>query len=81
MSPQKDNPPTQKRSLQEIARHIKKAWPRPYFAALRELDSADEMFYHDTGHSIIRGFLANAQTFRGPEARRLKEELQHLRKD
>ena len=79
---------TPKRSLREIARDIRKAWPKPHFAAkayleaLRELDSADEMFYHDTGRSIIRGFLANAQTFRGPEARQLKEELQqHLRKD
>lgn len=88
MKPQKDNPPSQKRSLREIARDVRKTWPKPYFAAqpyleaLGELDSADEMFYHDTGHSIIRGFLANAQTFRGPEARQLKEELQqHLRKD
>lgn len=79
---------TPKRPLYEIARDIRKAWPRPYFGAspyleaLQDISSADEMFYHDTGHSIIRGFLANAQTFRGPEARQLKEELQqHLRKD
>lgn len=79
---------TPKRPLYEIARDIRKAWPRvhyaaqPYLKALGELSSAEEMFYHDTGHSIIRGFLANAQTFRGPEARQLKEELQqHLRKD
>lgn len=79
---------TPKRPLYEIARDIRKAWPTPHFAAqpyleaLHELASADEMFYHDTGRSIILGFLVNAQTFRGPEARQLKEELkQHLRKD
>lgn len=79
---------TPKRPLHEIARDIRKAWPRvhyaalPYLEALRELSSAEEMFYHDTGESVIRGFLANAQTFRGQEARQLKEELkQHLRKD
>ena len=78
---------TPKRSLREIARHIRKAWPKPHFAAqpyleaLRELDSADELFYIYTGRSIILGFLANAQTFRGPEARQLKEELkQHLKR-
>jgi len=86
MNPETDHPPTKKRPLHEIARDIRKAWARPYFAALpylealRGIASTDEMFYHETGASVVRGFLANAQTFRGQAAKALKEELkEHLK--
>ena len=81
------NPPTGKRPLYEISRAIRKAWPRPHFAALpyldalRDITSTDEMFYHETGASVVRRFLANAQTFRGPTAKALKEELKEHLKD
>lgn len=87
MTTETDNPPTGKRPLHEIARDIRKAWPRPYFGAtpyleaLREIASTDEMFYHETGASVVRGFLANAQTFRGPMAKTLKDELKEHLKD
>lgn len=87
MTTETNHPPTGKRPLYEIARDIRKAWPRPHFAALLYLDalwdftSTDEMLYHETGASVVRGFLANAQTFRGPTAKALKEELKEHLKD
>ena len=36
------------------------------------------MYLYDTAGDIVRYFLANAQTFRGADARRLKEELKNL---
>ena len=44
------------------------------------LDTSDPnaMYFYDTAGDIARYFLANAQTFRGADARRLKEELKNL---
>lgn len=87
MQTETNHPPTGKRPLHEVARDIRKAWPRPYFAAspyleaLRDIASTDERFYHETGASVVRGFLANAQTFRGPMAKALKGELKEHLKD
>ena len=36
------------------------------------------MYYYDTAGDIARYFLANAQTFRGADARRLKAELKSM---
>ena len=52
----------------------------PYLEAMLELDTTDPnaMYYYDTAGDIARYFLANAQTFRGADARQLKEELKKL---
>ena len=75
-----------KRTFQQIARDIKSTWLNvyfgavPYLDALLELDTSDpnESYLYDSAGDIARYFLANAQTFRGEDARRLKAELKSL---
>lgn len=82
----KDNKMDKKRTFQQIARDIKSTWMNvyfgavPYLEALLTLDATDpEALYGiETAGDITRHFLANAQTFRGADARRLKEELKTL---
>ena len=72
------------RPLYEIASEIRATWPKPYFgavpylAAMAELTKVTDTFYHDTGKSIVLYFLANAGTWRGPDAKRIKAELKDL---
>ena len=72
------------RSLHTIAAEIRRFWPKmnpaakPYVDAMVTLRSVDENYYLDSGSSIVRYFLANAGTWRGPDARRIKEELKRL---
>ena len=74
------------RSLSEIAREIRKEWPnvnyaaRPYFEAMRELSSVNDSYGLDDGKSIVLYFLANAGTWRGEAARRIKAELREITK-
>lgn len=75
-----------KRTFQQIARDIKSTWLNvyfgavPYLDAMLELDTSDpnESYLYDSAGDIARYFLANAQTFRGEDARRLKAELKSL---
>ncbi len=75
-----------KRTFQQIARDIKSSWPHvyfgaaPYLKALLTLDTTDQnaQYWCDTAGDMARYFLANAQTFRGADARRLKAELKSL---
>lgn len=75
-----------KRTFKRIAQDIKSTWLNvyfgaiPYLEALLELDTSDpnERYLFDTAGDIARYFLANAQTFRGADARRLKAELKEL---
>ena len=72
------------RPLHEIARDIKRNWPKvnfaaqPYLDALHELESVDDMYYQDPAKHIVNYFLSNAGTWRGPEAKRIKDELKGL---
>ncbi len=74
------------RSISEIATDIKKAWSRPYFGAvpylnaMLSLGSASDSYGMDDGRSIVNYFLCNASTFRGPDAKRLKDELKTVLK-
>lgn len=75
-----------KRTFQQIARDIKSTWLNvyfgavPYLEAMLELDTTDPnaSYYYDTARDIVIYFLANAQTFRGADARRLKTELKSM---
>lgn len=75
-----------KRTFQQIARDIKSTWLNvyfgavPYLEALLTLDTTDPnaMYYYNTARDVVRYFLANAQTFKGADAGRLKEELKIL---
>jgi hypothetical protein len=69
------------RSLSEISQEIKKNWQKPYFGAvpylnaMTTLDKITDNYGADSGKSVVRYFLANAQTWRGETARRIKKEL------
>ena len=79
----KSNPQTA-RSLSVIAAEISADWQKPYFAAIpylqamRSLGSVEDHYGFDSGDSIVRYFLANAQSWRGDNARRIKAELKSM---
>lgn len=50
----------------------------PYLAAMRELNAITDQYLLDSGKSVVRYFLANAATWRGETARRVKEELRGM---
>ena len=74
------------RPIFEIARDIKRTWKNPYFGAVPYLDAMmslrtpQDNYYEDPGSFVINYFLANAGTFRGPEAKALKQELKNALK-
>ena len=65
----------------EIAQIISQDWKNPYFGAVPYLDAMKSLssiyqdFGFDSGESVIRHFLCNAGTWRGPVARAVKREL------
>lgn len=72
------------RSLSTIAREIRADWKKPYFGAvpyldaMLTLDSVSDNYYYDSGRSIVAYFLANASTYRGETAKRIKLELKSI---
>lgn len=75
-----------KRTFQQIAKDIRSTWMNvyfgavPYLEALLTLDTTNpnSLYGLDTAGNIVRYFLANAQTFRGADAKRLKAELKSM---
>lgn len=77
----------EKRSLSTIAREIKSDWgskvnfgAKPYLDAMYGLDSVNDSYGMDSGRSIVAYFLANAGTWRGETAKRIKKELNSMLK-
>ena len=75
------------RTLSEIATEIKKDWgaktyfgAKPYIDAMSTLNSINDIYGFDSGKSIVRYFLANASTWRGENAKRIKAELKNMLK-
>jgi hypothetical protein len=74
------------KKLSEIAAEIRKTWPKPYFGAVPYLDamgslsSINDNYYEDSARSVVAYFLANAATWRGEDAKRIKKELNQLLK-
>lgn len=74
------------RPISEIATDVRAHWPKvylgavPYLEAMETLTSVDEMYYMDTARSVLLYFLANAQAWRGPDARRIKAEIREMLK-
>ena len=72
------------RPLNVIAKEIYAEWPKvnyaaePYLNAMSSLTSVNQAYYQDSGKSIVRYFLANAGSWRGEAARRIKLELKSL---
>lgn len=78
------NTQTTTRSINEIAREIDNKWKniyfgaRPYLNAMYSLKSIDDSYGYDSAESIIRYFLSNASSFRGEDAKRIKNELKSM---
>lgn len=80
------NQPSQPRLIHEIARDIRLHWANvyfgaePYLAAMETLYTIKDSYGCDSSESILNYFLANANTFRGEHARRIKAELNAMLK-
>lgn len=67
-----------------IAGEISKDWTnvspyaKPYLEAMFTLGTVEDYYYCDSGHSIVAYFLANAGTWRGEAARKIKAELKEM---
>lgn len=76
----------QTRPLYEIAKEIRKDWQKVYFGAVPYLDAMSTLnkvtdnYFQDSGKSIVLYFLANASTWRGDTAKRIKAELKAITK-
>jgi hypothetical protein len=74
----------QQRKISEIATEIRREWKTvyfgaaPYLSAMSQLDTINDVYGYDSAESIVLYFLANAQTWRGDAARRIKLELKNL---
>lgn len=74
------------RPLYTIAREIRKDWKNvscyaaPYLNAMSCLNSVDDNYIMDSGRSIVSYFLANAGSWRGETAKRIKAELKAMLK-
>lgn len=72
------------RPLYQIAAEVRKTWPKvnfgavPYLDAMATLDKITDNYYLDSGESVVLYFLANAGTWRGEDAKRIKRELKDL---
>ena len=72
------------RPLYIIAREIRKDWKNvscyaaPYLNAMSCLDSITDNYLYDSGRSIVSYFLANAGSWRGETAKRIKAELKAM---
>ena len=77
---------TTHRPLYVIAQDIRNNWAKPglaalpYIYAMRSLNQITEDYGLDSGRSIVAYFLSNATTWRGEEARRIKQELKEILK-
>jgi len=73
--------PSGPRPVYVIAREIRRDWTKiyfgavPYLDAMGSLDSMADRYGLDSAKSIVSYFLANAGTWRGEVARRIKAEL------
>ena len=75
------------RPLYAIANEIYADWgkkiyfgARPYLEAMSSLSSVDDNYGWDSGRSIVNYFLANASSWKGETAKRVKAELKAMLK-
>lgn len=72
------------RPIHQIADEIIRDWKKPYFgatpylSAMKYLSHRDDSFIHDSAKDVVLYFLANANTWRGETARRIKKELKEI---
>ncbi len=71
-------------TVSEIAHAIAKDWKnispyaKDYLNAMKEIRSVEDNYYADTAKSVIIYFLANANTYRGENARAYKALLKEM---
>lgn len=72
-------------SISDLARQIQADWKKPYFGAVPYIEAMSNIhgdinssYFNDNAKSIVNYFLANAGTWRGDEARRIKAILKKL---
>jgi len=74
------------RRIRDIAVEIRQDWTKvnfaakPYLSAMACLSEISDDYGCDSGKSIVLYFLANASSWRGDVARRIKKELKSLAK-
>ena len=73
------------RPLYAIASDISLDWgqkmhyaAKPYVMAMATMTSITESYFYDTGEDIVLRFLANASSWKGETARRVKAELKAM---
>jgi hypothetical protein len=72
------------RPIYTIAREIRADWKKvspyaaPYLQAMFSLNSIDDAYGFDSAYSIVCYFLANAGSWRGETAKRIKAELKEM---
>ena len=72
------------RNIHAIADEIIRDWRKPYFGAvpylgaMRFLHTMQDKYGYDDARSVVLYFLANAGTWRGETARRVKAELKAM---
>ena len=75
---------TTTRPLYAIARDIRAHWSKvyfgavPYLQAMASLNDINDKYGLDDARSIVNYFLANAGTWRGEDAKRIKAELKSM---
>lgn len=76
------------RAIYQIAKDIKSEWGSkiyfgavPYLEAMHFLSNKNDKYGYDNADSILRYFLSNASSFRGENARKLKEEIKNILKE
>lgn len=74
------------RPIYEIAAEIKNDWKKvyfgavPYLEAMFSLNKITDNYIADSGRSVVNYFLANAQTWKGEVAKKVKAELKSMLK-
>ena len=77
---------TTTRPIYEIAAEIRADWKKvyfgavPYLEAMASLNKITDMYYADTAKYVVLYFLANATTWKGETARKIKAELKAMTK-
>lgn len=72
------------RPIYEIAADISRNWPKPaynalpYLGAMHMLVGKNSKYGYEDADGIIRYFLSNAATWKGPDAKRIKAELRAI---
>lgn len=72
------------RPIYKIAHEIQDDWKKvnyaakPYLNAMYGLSDIRDSFHQDSARSILTYFLANASTWRGETAKRIKQEIKQL---